>query len=207
MSFFSKKSFFAIFNPPKWLICINYHYKPYITWYTLLRKIEPPRDLSEFWKLSFFRKKTFFSILNHQKWIICINYPYKPYVTWCTLLPKFGPPRDLSEFWKLSFFRKKSYFAISNPQKWLIWIKYSYKPYVAWYTLLQIFGPKMLSKLRKCETFEIHCDLGFQDFFDLTKVLDRRSYRENIIFYFPLYFFENVFPKVSTRLFLKKGLF
>ena len=65
-------------------------------------------------------------------------------------------------------------------------------------------GLKMLSKFRKCETLEIHCDLGFQDFFDLIEVLNQESYREKIIFYFPLYFFENVFPKVSNRLFSEK---
>ena len=77
-------------------------------------------------------------------------------------------------------------------------------PDILYFKYLCPNGLKMLSKFRKCETLEIHCDLGLQDFFDRIEVLDRKSYREKIIFYFPLYFFENVFPKVSNRLFSEK---
>jgi len=56
-------------------------------------------------------------------------------------------------------------------------------------------------------TSKTNCDLGFEDFIDPIEVLDLESYREKTIFHFPLYFLENIFPKVSNRFFSEKGLF
>ena len=47
---FSKKIFFTISNYQKWLICIKYQYKRYVTQYTLLRIFLLQRTLSELWK-------------------------------------------------------------------------------------------------------------------------------------------------------------
>ena len=63
----------------------------------------------------------------------------------------------------------------------------------------------MLSKFWKCETFRRCCEVGFEDIGMRFFRVDRKFYRENIIFYFPTIFRKKCVSEIQKSAFSEKS--